>query len=117
MFRLTRNIAIDSLRKKQNRLPRQLVEQQHLNIIPDAMQTTEEQVENIWLGEQVKQAIELLNEDQKRVVEWIYFRGLTQQEVADQYSIPLGTVKSRVRLAMKQLKQLLTNAAERGGNP
>jgi DNA-directed RNA polymerase specialized sigma24 family protein len=85
VFTLTRNIAIDILRKKQNRTHKQLAEQQ-MNAIPDTRKATR----------------------------WIYYQGLTQQEVADRHAIPLGTVKSRVRLAMKQLKERLANVVERG---
>lgn len=117
MFTLTRNIAIDILRKKQNRLQKQLTEQQQLNAIPDLSRAIEEEVENNWIGDEVRQAMKSLNEDQQMVVEWIYYQGLTQQEVAERYAIPLGTVKSRVRLAMKQLKQQLENVVERGVTP
>ncbi|MEP6647877.1 MAG: sigma factor-like helix-turn-helix DNA-binding protein, partial [Saprospiraceae bacterium] len=34
----------------------------------------------------------------------MYFEGYTQQEIADQKGIPLGTVKSRTRLALKELR-------------
>jgi RNA polymerase sigma-70 factor (ECF subfamily) len=100
MFTLTRRIAIDILRKKY----KQLAEQQQLNAAGlDSRKA---------IGDQVRQALQYLNEDQKMVVEWIYYQGLTQQEVADQHAIPLGTVKSRVRLAMKQLKEQLANVVE-----
>ncbi|QGQ94619.1 sigma-70 family RNA polymerase sigma factor [Paenibacillus psychroresistens] len=114
MFTLTRNIAIDILRKKQNRVQKQVAEQQQLNAIPDSGKAVEDEVENNWIGDEVRQAMKALNEDQQKVVEWIYYQGLTQQEVAERHAIPLGTVKSRVRLAMKQLKQRLANVVERG---
>jgi RNA polymerase sigma factor (sigma-70 family) len=114
MFTLTRNIAIDILRKKQNRIQNQVAEQQQLNAIPDSRAAIEDEVENHWIGDEVRQAMKALNEDQQRIVEWIYYQGLTQQEVAERHAIPLGTVKSRVRLAMKQLKQRLANVMERG---
>jgi RNA polymerase sigma factor (sigma-70 family) len=114
LFTLTRNIAIDILRKKQNRTGQQLAEQQRLNPIPDSRKAIEEQVESNRIGEQVMQALQLLSDEQKSIVEWIYYQGLTQQEVADRYAIPLGTVKSRVKLAMGQLKQRLENVVERG---
>lgn len=116
MFTLTRNIAIDILRKKQNRIQKQVAEHQQLNAIPDSRKAVEEEVENNWIGDEVRQAMKSLNEDQQKVVEWIYYQGLTQQEVAERHAIPLGTVKSRVRLAIKQLKQRLESAVGRGGN-
>ncbi|MNI74980.1 RNA polymerase sigma factor [compost metagenome] len=43
----------------------------------------------------------------------IYYQGLTQQEVAIRVAVPLGTVKSRVRLAMKQLQKRLIHWGRR----
>ncbi|MEO5582943.1 MAG: sigma factor-like helix-turn-helix DNA-binding protein, partial [Saprospiraceae bacterium] len=40
----------------------------------------------------------------REVIEWMYFEGFTQQEIADDKGIPLGTVKSRTRLALKELR-------------
>ena len=44
---------------------------------------------------------------QREVIEAIYIEGKSQQEVADQFNIPLGTVKSRTRLALQRLKEML----------
>ena len=41
------------------------------------------------------------------VIEAIYVEGKSQQEVADELDIPLGTVKSRTRLALQRLKEML----------
>jgi RNA polymerase sigma-70 factor (ECF subfamily) len=40
----------------------------------------------------------------RQVIEWMYFEGYTQQEIADNFNIPLGTVKSRARLALMELR-------------
>ncbi|MCD1259933.1 sigma-70 family RNA polymerase sigma factor [Paenibacillus athensensis] len=112
MFTLTRNISIDLLRKKQSRIMKQTAEQEQLNRIPDTGRTTEEVVEAEWLGAQVREALHTLSDEQQMVVEMIYFQGYTQQEVSDSQAIPLGTVKSRVRLAMKQLRQRLTGTGK-----
>ena len=53
------------------------------------------------------QALTALPIEQQRAIDLIYFRGLTQQETAAHLDVPLGTVKSRVRLAMERLRQLL----------
>ena len=45
----------------------------------------------------------------RQVIEWMYFEGYTQQEIADNFNIPLGTVKLRARTAMKELRQYFTH--------
>jgi len=102
LFAVTRNLAIDRLRK-QGRQPLEAMESEAWERVCDP-QSTEAAVEHKLLGEQLKEAIDELQADQKQVLEWIYYMGYTQQEVADKHHIPLGTVKSRVRLALKQLR-------------
>jgi RNA polymerase sigma-70 factor (ECF subfamily) len=57
--------------------------------------------------EQVGQYFNELPAKQQRVIEAIYIDGKSQQEVADELEIPLGTVKSRTRLALQRLKDML----------
>ena len=52
-----------------------------------------------------RSAIGELPEDQRRALELAYFEGLTQQEIAERTSTPLGTVKSRVRLGLMKLRE------------
>ncbi len=49
-----------------------------------------------------------LPEKQKGGIEAIYIDGKSQQEIADELAIPLGTVKSRTRLALQRLKGMLS---------
>ncbi|ANE48125.1 RNA polymerase sigma24 factor [Paenibacillus swuensis] len=112
MFTLTRNIAIDGLRKKENRTVKQMTEPEKLQQYADRNTNTEAEIENKLIGEEVRAALQSLNKDQQQVIEMIYFGGYTQQEVSSQQEIPLGTVKSRVRLAIKQLKQILTSGGK-----
>ncbi|WP_246309952.1 RNA polymerase sigma factor [Paenibacillus alginolyticus] len=78
MFTLTRNIAIDSLRKKQNRTSGQTTEIEQLNRIPDSSKSTEEVVLDGWRGEEIREALHGLSPDQQQVVELIYYQGYTQ---------------------------------------
>ncbi len=55
----------------------------------------------------VRAAMALLPTAQREVVELAYFGGFTQTEIAERLSVPLGTVKTRVRLAMRKLRDTL----------
>ncbi len=55
----------------------------------------------------LRQALEQLPAEQRQVVELAYFTGMSQTEMAERLGIPLGTVKTRVKLAMEKLRALL----------
>ena len=57
------------------------------------------------------QVIQRLDEKYQQVINLIYLQGFTQKETADELNIPLGTVKSRVKIAIRELRGLL------GDNP
>ncbi len=52
----------------------------------------------------IKNVLDQLTPACRQVIEWMYFEGYTQQEIADDFNIPLGTVKSRARLALMELR-------------
>jgi RNA polymerase sigma-70 factor (ECF subfamily) len=53
-------------------------------------------------------ALAQINADQRSAIEMAYFEGLTQTEIADRSGVPLGTVKSRLRLGLLGMRRLLT---------
>jgi len=62
-------------------------------------------------------ALATLSTVQRDALELGYFSGLTQQEIAARTNAPLGTVKSRIRLGLLQMRQaMLNNGPERGGS-
>ena len=63
-------------------------------------------------GRVVRVALAQLPPEQREVVELAYFAGFSYPEVAERMGIPLGTVKSRMRLALERLRSLL-----RGSEP
>jgi RNA polymerase sigma-70 factor (ECF subfamily) len=61
----------------------------------------------------VRQALLALPAEQREVLELAYFRGLSQTEIAERTGQPLGTIKTRVRLAMEKLRDRLGILRER----
>jgi RNA polymerase sigma-70 factor (ECF subfamily) len=58
----------------------------------------------------VKAAVEKLSATERQVIELAYFEGLTQTEMAERMGQPLGTVKTWVRSALKNLRDQITTA-------
>lgn len=108
MRTLARSRAIDRLRSDgRERLARQ-------SVVEDASIRTRATVsdpavdaERAERGLRARQALAALPEAQREVMVLAYFEGLSQSEIAERIGEPLGTVKSRVRLAMARLQELL----------
>ena len=63
-----------------------------------------------WVAQQgaiVRRALAELPSDQRRALELAYFGGLTHVEIAERLSVPIGTAKTRIRLAMSKLRETL----------
>ena len=58
-------------------------------------------------AEQIKAAIEELPPEQREAITLAFFNGLTHQEIAERTRVPLGTVKGRMRLGLRKLRQHL----------
>jgi RNA polymerase sigma-70 factor (ECF subfamily) len=73
---------------------------------PDNL-NVEREVESGFRKQRVQQALFLLPKEQRDALALAYFRGYTQEEAAAELGQPLGTVKTRIRLGMQKLRQLL----------
>ena len=75
--------------------------------LPDESQNVEASVESGQREIQVRWALGQLPLEQRQVLALAYFRGLTQDRIAQVLSEPLGTVKTRMRLGLQKLRHLL----------
>lgn len=69
--------------------------------------------EQVWteaMADQVRAAVATLQPAQRQVIELAYFRGMTQSEMAKHLGVPLGTIKTRVRTALRRLSEMLEEA-------
>ena len=78
-----------------------------LDLLPSAQISTEEEVERKIERERILKAVATLPPPQRHVIMMAYFEGYTQSEMAKILKQPLGTVKTRVRLAMQKLRLVL----------
>jgi RNA polymerase sigma-70 factor (ECF subfamily) len=104
LLSIVHNRAIDRIRRRARRPEAELDLEAP---IPAATDDPAEEVLRITEGEAVRAALVSLPVDQRQTVELVYFRGLTINETANRMRVPLGTAKSRLRLALGRLRQEL----------
>jgi RNA polymerase sigma factor (sigma-70 family) len=102
MLNISRNASIDQLRSKnyQNSQKNQSIPENVDGLAGSSMQMS---VDSIGL----KKMLEKLKMEQRVLIELAYFKGYTHEEIAEMEDIPLGTVKTRIRNALIQLRTLL----------
>lgn len=109
---ITRHRAIDELRRRSARPEKNRVDwPEDLGLdsaigLP-ALDGPEAEVESTLAQHSLLRIIAGLPPDQQRVLNLAFFKGLSQSEIADVLGEPLGTVKSRIRLAMQKLRDTL----------
>lgn len=78
-----------------------------LERLPSSGPSVESQVTQSLDRERIVRALATLPDNQRQVIELAYFEGYSQSEMAEKLSQPLGTIKTRVRLAMQKLRMVL----------
>ncbi len=71
------------------------------------MESPEQEVESTLQQQTVRQVLADLPEDQRLVLGLAYFKGMSHSQIASSIGEPIGTVKSRIRLAMQKLRDVL----------
>jgi RNA polymerase sigma factor (sigma-70 family) len=101
MVNVARNLAIDKLRSKDFK------NQNKNQELENNVTFIDEQNNTVYnpdlLG--IKELVQTLKPDQKSILELVYFKGYTHVEAADELGIPLGTIKTRLRMAIQQLRK------------
>ncbi|GHB37763.1 RNA polymerase sigma factor [Mongoliitalea lutea] len=103
MANICRNAAIDRTRSKE------FSQDSKTNTIDDYVYGLEGTEGTVAFtdGIGVKELMDHLNLEQRFVIECMYFKGYTHSEISEEFDIPLGTVKSRIRAALVVLKKKL----------
>jgi RNA polymerase sigma-70 factor (ECF subfamily) len=106
---MTRHRAIDCLRRQKVRLDQSSLSWSEVtpDAVPQANNNPERATELTLRQERVRAAIAQLPTDQQEALALAYFKGQSHREVAETLGQPLGTIKTRIRLAMQKLRQLL----------
>lgn len=105
LLTLVHHRAIDVLRSRKGLALRQLPDDP-AQIAKDAPDFTDRVLTAIE-GESVRKALGGLPDEQRQVIEMAYYQGLTHVEIAAAQGLPLGTVKSRLRLALDKMRGVL----------
>ena len=112
---LAHNRVIDEVRRRRrsalmdaDRAP----EDATLGLVSDG-DTANEAITSVLVGE-AREALQALPEEQRVVIVMAYLEGATQQEIAQRTGAPLGTVKTRLRLGLGKLRQVMNAPAVEG---
>lgn len=103
MINIARNQAIDRMRSKESSQGKKTTRMDKVVSRVENSDFIEQSIDGIGVRDLLKN----LSAEQKFIVEHLYLKGYTQSEVAEEFGIPLGTVKTRLRLAMQELRSLL----------
>lgn len=114
LMMLTRSRAIDRLRGAGTRRGREVP-------LEDGWETPSggrvPEAESIFQEERklVREALSVLTPEQRQAIELTFFRGMTHVEVAEELGVPLGTIKTRIRVGMRRLRDVLAPAGSAQG--
>lgn len=102
MLNIARNAAIDKIRSKgyrDNQRNQPMAESESSGM----GMSTNPMINDVGL----KKVLTTLNEEYRKLIDLSYFQGFTHEEIAKMLGIPLGTVKTRIRTAISQLRKMI----------
>lgn len=101
---IARSRALDFLRKKARSVLTQPLETADTRTSPDGVLEDQERQSS---AKSACLALENLPIEQRRAIQWAFFNGYTHTQIAEVEGVPLGTVKTRIRLGMIRLRDIL----------
>jgi RNA polymerase sigma-70 factor (ECF subfamily) len=108
LIAITRHHAIDVIRWQNSRSDSKNISLDDISQYCDRLSADpQESAEMAWLRMEIHQAFKRLPNEQRQVIVLAYFKGYSQSQIADLLAQPLGTIKTRIRLGMQKLRQLL----------
>jgi RNA polymerase sigma-70 factor (ECF subfamily) len=112
LYRITRNTCIDYFRSRPFRDSRVSVLGDDLSEII-TLSTAKDEIIPDAIG--LRKLVYGLRQEEKEVVDMMYFKGMTQRQIAEAMNIPLGTVKTRMNKAIKELRYYFKNDWKKAG--
>lgn len=104
---LTRSRSIDKIRARNT--ADKFIERWEKMVTPESLEPTPlELADSEERREIVRNGLDKLPENQKQILDLLYYQSLTQAEIASRLNIPIGTVKTRSRQGLLKLTQLLS---------
>lgn len=103
MVNISRNLSIDRLRSKEMKKAGKTGDLEDYVTVANNQNTSSQSTDGIGMRELMAN----LRDEEKFVLEMVYFKGYTQSEIAEEFSIPLGTVKTRLRMALKSMRKIV----------
>jgi RNA polymerase sigma-70 factor, ECF subfamily len=105
LYRVTRNLASDSYRKRTRRVNPVSDKDSYISATRDSSPGPQEIVDDSWLSWRISRALEELDAPHREVIELAYYQGLSQREISRRTGVALGTVKTRTSRALKRLRE------------
>jgi len=102
MLNVARNLAIDHIRSAQSRKSSKTESLTESTPLGAPGYTDAIKIDHVGLNA----VLDKLTVEQKKIIDMAYFQGYTQEEIAEELDMPLGTVKTRARAALMKLKHL-----------
>ena len=99
LFRITRNTAIDKLRSVNTKTDKEIQMD-----VSDVYNLGVDSIKPEFMD--VRENLEKIEDKYQIVLDALFFQGMTQQEASDELDIPLGTIKSRLKIGLRELRKI-----------